>query len=283
LCDLLVLVNAMASSALPWLSRAVRNPRLCTNLIRTIHSGITRKHGFNMAPLALFQKVQNTRKSSNLIPLPDEVTKNRLLEFGQFVADSLPSYVQFVQVSHGVELEVLICPEGVIPVLTFLRDHTNAQFKQLIDVTAVDWPSRPYRFEVVYNLLSIQFNQRIRVKTYTDEVTPIDSAVPLFLSADWAEREVWDMYGVFFSNHPDLRRILTDYGFEGHPQRKDFPLAGYYEVRYDEELKRVIQEPVEFAQEFRKFDFQSPWEQFPNHRQQDQQPAIDSGDSEASK
>ena len=135
-----------------------------------------------------------------------------------------------------------------------------------MDVTAVDWPDRPYRFEVVYNMLSLQFNQRIRVKTYTDELTPLDSVTGLFDSADWAEREVWDMYGVFFSNHPDLRRILTDYGFEGHPQRKDFPLAGYYEVRYCNEVKRVIQEPVEFAQEFRKFDFQSPWEQFPNHR-----------------
>ena len=232
----------------------------------------------NVGSLALMQKIQPIRQSSSVVPTQDEVTRNRLLEFGQFVADSMPKYVQAAQLTHGNELEVLICLEGVIPVLTFLRDHTNAQFKQLVDVTAVDWPTRPYRFEIVYNLLSIQFNTRIRVKTYTDELTPVDSATPLFLSADWAEREVWDMYGVFFSNHPDLRRILTDYGFEGHPFRKDFPLAGYYEVRYDDELKRVIQEPVEFAQEFRKFDFQSPWEQFPKHRREHH--SIEAGKNE---
>jgi len=236
----------------------------------------------DVAPLASVQKVQNIRHSSSVIPaipVHSEVTKNRYLEFGQFVADSMPRFVQSFQLTHYNELVLLICPEGVIPILTFLRDHTNAQFAQLMDVTAVDWPSRPYRFEVVYNLLSLRFNTRIRVKTYTDELTPLDSATPLFLAADWAEREVWDMYGVFFSNHPDLRRILTDYGFEGHPQRKDFPLAGYYEVRYDDELTRVIQEPVEFAQEFRKFDFQSPWEQFPSHRRPHH--SIESGDGES--
>ncbi|KAJ0066658.1 hypothetical protein NL108_016764, partial [Boleophthalmus pectinirostris] len=127
------------------------------------------------------------------------------------------------------ELELMIHPDGVIPVLTFLRDHTNAQYRNMIDLTAVDIPTRANRFEIVYNLLSLRFNSRIRVKTYTDELTALDSAVPVHKAANWYEREVWDMYGVFFSNHPDLRRILTDYGFEGHPFRKDFPLSGYVE------------------------------------------------------
>jgi len=274
----------MASLALPWLSRALRNPRVCTNVLRRalLHPGMIRKkYGLNIAPLASLQKLQ-VRESSS-IAVQDEVAKNKLLEIGEFIADCMPSYVQAVQVTHGNELEVLICPEGVTPIMTFLRDHTNLQYKLLMDVTAVDWPSRPYRFEVVYNLLSIRFNSRVRVKTYTDELTPLESVTPLFHSADWAEREVWDMYGVFFSDHPDLRRILTDYGFEGHPQRKDFPLAGYYEVRWCEELKRVIQEPVEFAQEFRKFDFQSPWEQFPNHRANDKSIAAGENETEPSK
>jgi len=263
----------MASALMPWISRALRNPTL---LRKTIKNGSKVNQQMKMGSIALIQKSQHVRQSSSVVPAEDSV-KSRLLEFGQFVSDCMPKYVQGAQVSHGNELEIQISPDGIIPTLTFLRDHTNAQFKQLMDVTAVDWPSRPYRFEVVYNLLSVQYNTRIRVKTYTDELTPIDSVAPLFHSADWAEREVWDMYGVFFSNHPDLRRILTDYGFEGHPFRKDFPLAGYYEVRYDEELKRVIQEPVEFAQEFRKFDFQSPWEQFPNHRREQ---SIESGETQ---
>lgn len=267
----------MASAALPLISRTLRNPTICNSLFkRTIQTASRIKHG--IGSLVTVKTLQPIRYSTSVVESQADATKKRLLEYGQFVADCMPKYIQACQVSHGNELEVLICPEGVIPVLTFLRDHTNAQFKQLIDVTAVDWPSKPYRFEIVYNLLSIQFNTRIRVKTYTDELTPIESATPLFLSADWAEREVWDMYGVFFSNHPDLRRILTDYGFEGHPFRKDFPLAGYYEVRYDEELKRVVQEPVEFAQEFRKFDFQSPWEQFPNHRKPHH--SIESGEAD---
>jgi len=269
----------MASAILPRLTNAIKHPGIRCNVLRTLHSGINaRQQHINNAFSATLQskqqqqqqqQQQQRRQQSTLpsVPVQDESVKQRLLDFGQFVADSMPKFVQEVRVSHGNELEILICPEGVTPVMTFLRDHTSAQFKLLMDVTAVDWPDRPYRFEVVYNMLSLQYNQRCRVKTYTDELTPIDSVTPLFDSADWAEREVWDMYGVFFSNHPDLRRILTDYGFEGHPQRKDFPLAGYYEVRYCDEVKRVIQEPVEFAQEFRKFDFQSPWEQFPNHRE----------------
>uniref|UniRef100_A0A6I8PCW4 NADH dehydrogenase [ubiquinone] iron-sulfur protein 3, mitochondrial n=1 Tax=Ornithorhynchus anatinus TaxID=9258 RepID=A0A6I8PCW4_ORNAN len=182
------------------------------------------------------------------------------------------------QVSCFNELEICIHPDGVIPVLTFLKDHTNAQFKSLADLTAVDVPTRQNRFEIVYNLLSLRFNSRIRVKTYTDELTPIESSVTVYKAANWYEREIWDMFGVFFFNHPDLRRILTDYGFEGHPFRKDFPLSGYVELRYDDEVKRVVAEPVELAQEFRKFDLNSPWEAFPAYRQAADQPRLEAGD-----
>lgn len=153
-----------------------------------------------------------------------------MTDFGKYVADCLPRYVQRVQLTAGDELEVLICPEGVLPVLQFLKDHNNAQFASLVDIAGMDVPSREHRFEIIYNLLSLRYNARIRVKTYTDELTPLDSACEVFKAANWYEREIWDMYGVFFSNHPDLRRILTDYGFEGHPQRRDFPLSGYVEV-----------------------------------------------------
>lgn len=128
------------------------------------------------------------------------------------------------------ELDICIHPDGVLPVISFLRNNQNAQFVSLIDITAVDVPSRVYRFEVVYNLLSLRYNSRVRVRTYSDDLTPISSLSNLYQAANWYEREVWDMYGVLFSDHPDLRRILTDYGFQGHPQRKDFPLTGYTEV-----------------------------------------------------
>ena len=164
------------------------------------------------------------------------------------------------QVTHTDELEIMVAPTAVIPVLTFLRDHTGAQFKTMTDIAGMDVLSRKNRFEVIYQLLSIYNNQRLRVKTYTDELGPVDSASSVYSAANWMEREVWDMYGVFFSGHPDLRRILTDYGFEGHPFRKDFPLSGFVEVRYDDEEKRVVCEPIEMAQEFRQFDFTSPWE-----------------------
>ncbi|XP_068253693.1 LOW QUALITY PROTEIN: NADH dehydrogenase [ubiquinone] iron-sulfur protein 3, mitochondrial [Nyctibius grandis] len=207
----------------------------------------------------------------------NEVEQKQLCAFGEYMAEILPKYIQQVQVTCFNELELLIHPDGIIPVLTFLRDHTNAQFKSLADLTAVDVPSRQYRFEIVYNLLSLRFNSRIRVKTYTDELTPLDSAVSVHKAANWYEREVWDMYGVFFANHPDLRRILTDYGFEGHPFRKDFPLSGYVEVRYDDEVKRVVAEPVELSQEFRKFDLNSPWEAFPAYRASPEPLEIEAG------
>lgn len=193
--------------------------------------------------------------------------KQTLIEYGTYIGQCLPKYVQKVQVTNGDELEVMIHPEGIIPVLAFLKDHTNAQFTNVADICAVDVPSRQDRFEIVYNLLSIRFNQRIRIKTYTDELTPIPSICCLHAGANWYEREIYDMFGVFFTGHPDLRRILTDYGFEGHPFRKDFPLTGYVEVRYDDEVKRVVVEPIEMIQEWRKFDYTSPWESFPAFRE----------------
>lgn len=192
--------------------------------------------------------------------------KTHLVDFGKYIAECLPKYVQKVQLTAGNELEVLIPPEGVIPVLQFLKDNHSAQFTNLVDIAGMDVPNRVNRFEIIYNLLSLRYNARIRVKTYTDELTPVDSANDVFKAANWYEREIWDMYGVFFANHPDLRRILTDYGFEGHPFRKDFPLSGYVEVRYDDEQKRVVVEPLELAQEFRRFELSAPWEQFPNFR-----------------
>ena len=150
--------------------------------------------------------------------------------------------------------------DAIVKVLTFLRDDQNCQFKQLMDVTAVDFPAREERFDVVYNLLSLSLNQRIRVKLVTDENSLVPSVAEVFSAAIWYEREVWDMYGIYFTDHPDLRRMLMDYGFEGHPLRKDFPLTGYVEVRYDETQKRVVYEPVKLTQEYRSFDFMSPWE-----------------------
>jgi len=149
--------------------------------------------------------------------------------------------------------------ESLITLLLFLRSHINLQFKTLISITAVDYPELSERFEVNYFLLSYKLNTRITVKVTTDDINPIPSATEVFSSANWYEREVWDLYGVFFSNHPDLRRILTDYGFEGFPFRKDFPQTGFVEVRYDDQKKYVVYEPLELTQEFRSFDFISPW------------------------
>ena len=158
------------------------------------------------------------------------------------------------------ELMLETPPDKLIALLTFLRDDPKCLFKQLVDVCGVDWPERAKRFDVVYNLLSLKLNQRVRVKVQTDESTPVPSAAPVYSSAGWFERETWDLYGVWFSDHPDLRRILTDYGFEGHPLRKDFPLTGFVELRWDDTQKRVVYEPVKLQQEFRRFDFLSPWE-----------------------
>lgn len=182
-----------------------------------------------------------------------------LKELGNFIADALSAEVIETRVETG-ELIVLARRENVAKVLMFLRDDSACLFKVLVDVCGVDYPEREDRFEVVYNLLSLRHNQRIRVKVTTDEDTPVPSVVQVYNAAGWFEREAWDLYGVMFSDHPDLRRIMTDYGFEGHPLRKDFPLTGYVEVRYDDEQKRVVYEPVQLTQDFRSFDFMSPWE-----------------------
>ena len=158
------------------------------------------------------------------------------------------------------ELCITVPREDICKALTFLRDDQECLFTILIDITAVDFPDRTERFEVVYNLLSMRMNQRIRVKLSTADMLPVPSVTGVFSVAGWLEREVWDMYGIFFAGHSDLRRILTDYGFDGHPLRKDFPLTGYVEVRYCEEQKRVVYEPVELTQDFRAFDYLSPWE-----------------------
>lgn len=158
------------------------------------------------------------------------------------------------------ELIFTVRREDLRRFLTFLVNDANCDFRQLMDVCGVDYPERDERFEIVYNLLSLKHNFRVRVKITVDEETPVDSVCGIFSGANWFEREVWDMYGVRFNDHPDLRRILTDYGFEGHPLRKDFPLTGFVEVRYDETQKRVVYEPVKLTQEYRNFDFTSPWE-----------------------
>ncbi|XP_053614569.1 NADH dehydrogenase [ubiquinone] iron-sulfur protein 3, mitochondrial [Plodia interpunctella] len=243
----------------------------------------------NMKPAAVQQIATKTEQALPSVETRptfaklDPLQKAQLVDFGKYVADCLPKYVQKVQITSGNELEVLIPPEGIIPVLSFLKDHHGSQFVNLIDIAGMDVPTRQFRFEIIYNLLSLRYNSRIRVKTYTDELSPLDSANDVFKAANWYEREIWDMYGVFFANHPDLRRILTDYGFEGHPFRKDFPLSGYVEVRYDDEQKRVVVEPLELAQEFRRFELSAPWEQFPNFRGNPAEEVVNPGEDKPKK
>jgi NADH-quinone oxidoreductase subunit C len=158
------------------------------------------------------------------------------------------------------ELTIVVPAHEIVRVLVYLRDDPNMAFKLLVELCGADYPDREQRFDIVYHLLSLKHNHRIRVKVRTDEATPVPSVVGVFSSAGWFEREAWDMYGILFSDHPDLRRILTDYGFDGHPLRKDFPLTGYVELRYDDEQKRVVYEPVRLRQDFRSWDFLSPWE-----------------------
>ncbi|WP_018698227.1 NADH-quinone oxidoreductase subunit C [Amorphus coralli] len=182
-----------------------------------------------------------------------------LSELGDYLAQKLGEAVVGWRVEYD-ELTVDVEPARIQEVARVLRDDARCLFVNLLDVCGVDWPSRDKRFDVVYHLLSPKHNVRIRIKTQTDEITPVPSVVEIFPAADWFEREAYDLYGILFSEHPDLRRILTDYGFEGHPLRKDFPLTGFVEVRYDDGLKRVVYEPVKLTQEFRNFDFLSPWE-----------------------
>lgn len=187
------------------------------------------------------------------------VDEQALADLGAHVERALANEVSGTNIRLG-ELMVEVRAEHVVRVLTFLRDDALCQFKILLDICGVDYPERGERFDVVYNLLSLSLNQRIRVKVRVDEDGVVPSATGVFNAANWFEREAWDMYGILFSDHPDLRRLLTDYGFEGHPLRKDFPLTGYVEMRYDDEQKRVVYEPVQLTQEFRSFDFLSPWE-----------------------
>ncbi len=182
-----------------------------------------------------------------------------LEELGKTIVAALGGAVSAYTVTLG-QLTVAANAGDIVRVMQYLRDDERCLFWCIIDITAVDWPEREKRFDVVYHLLSPRRNQRIRVKVQTDEATPVPSIISVYRGADWFEREVYDLYGVLFSGHPDLRRLLTDYGFEGHPLRKDFPLTGFVEVRWDDEVKRVVYDPVRLAQEFRNFDFLSPWE-----------------------
>ena len=190
-----------------------------------------------------------------MVDLMDE----SLRELGEHIAGAPGAAVRGFAIVHG-ELTVDIEASEIVRVLKFLRDDSVCQFGVLIDICGVDWPKRARRFDVVYHLLSLHQNQRVRVKIETDEETAVPTAVGVFPAANWFEREAFDMYGILFADHPDLRRLLTDYGFSGYPLRKDFPLTGFVEVRYDDEQKRVVYEPVKLNQEFRTFDFMSPWE-----------------------
>ncbi len=182
-----------------------------------------------------------------------------LLDLVQYIKSCTDQSVQDYEIVRG-ELTVTTDRTHIHDFLVFLRDDHRCLFKQLVDVCGVDTPDNEERFDVVYHLLSLVYNVRIRIKITTDENTPVPTVSDIYSAANWAEREVWDMYGVMFSDHPDHRRILTDYGFDGHPQRKDFPLTGFVELRYDEEKKRVVYEPVELRQDFRMFDTLSPWD-----------------------
>ncbi|MEQ1716695.1 MAG: NADH-quinone oxidoreductase subunit C [Hyphomicrobium sp.] len=182
-----------------------------------------------------------------------------LTDLGAHILAKMPDKLVGALVAHN-ELTLTCAAADILPVLTLLRDDENCQFAVLVDICGVDYPEREKRFDVVYHLLSPRLNTRIRVKVQADDVTPVASAISVFPAANWYEREAYDMYGIRFADHPDLRRLLTDYGFQGYPLRKDFPLTGYVEVRYDDEAKRVVYEPVKLTQDFRKFDFESPWE-----------------------
>lgn len=182
-----------------------------------------------------------------------------LKELGEHIAASLENEVTGYDIAFG-ELTIQARAEQIARVLKFLRDDPSCRFSTLIDITAVDYPGRAKRFDLVYHLLSLHQNHRVRIKSKTGDDIPVPSVIDVYPAANWFEREVFDMFGILFADHPDLRRLLTDYGFTGHPLRKDFPLTGYVEVRYDEEQKRVVYEPVELTQEFRDFDALSPWE-----------------------
>ena len=198
-------------------------------------------------------------------------TEQELADVGERIAEALGDAVHEVCVVHG-QLQMRARKESIREVLRFLRDDPRCRFVAFTDICGVDWPERKERFDVVYHLLSPYINARVRVKVAVAEGEAVPSVIEVFPGAEWYEREVWDMYGVYFTDHPDLRRILTDYGFSGHPLRKDFPVTGFVEVRYDEDLKRVIYEPVNLQQAWREFDFLSPWKG---------EPAVLPGDEKA--
>jgi NADH-quinone oxidoreductase subunit C len=188
--------------------------------------------------------------------------KAMLTELEAHITSKLGAAVLDRRIAVG-ELTMTVAASEIVKVLTMLRDDKQCRFDVLIDICGVDWPARAMRFDVVYHLLSPRLNKRIRIKVHADDETPVPSVIGVYPAANWYEREAFDMYGILFSGHPDLRRLLTDYGFQGYPLRKDFPLTGYVEVRYDDEAKRVVYEPVKLVQEFRSFDFESPWEGAP--------------------
>ena len=185
-----------------------------------------------------------------------------LKDLEEYVSAQLGDKVLARDESRG-ELSLTVHRDNIVEVLKLLRDDVNTQFKLVMDICGVDYPESEERFCVVYNLLSLPHNLRLRIKVWTSEAVPVPSVTSVYSAANWWEREAWDLYGIYFTNHPDFRRILTDYGFEGHPLRKDFPLTGYVELRYDDEQKRVVYEPVKLTQDFRSFDFLSPWEGMP--------------------
>ncbi|UYO00302.1 MAG: NADH-quinone oxidoreductase subunit C [Devosia sp.] len=187
------------------------------------------------------------------------VAADPLVTLGEHIVASLGADATGFEVAFG-DLSITVPRDSIVNVAKFLRDDPKCRFIGFVDVCGADYPARELRFDVVYHLLSPHLNQRIRIKLEADDVTPVPSICDVFPGANWFERETYDLYGVLFSGHPDLRRILTDYGFDGHPLRKDFPLTGFVEVRYDEERKRVVYEPVKLTQEFRSFDYLSPWE-----------------------
>ncbi len=196
--------------------------------------------------------------------IKNENIENKLLIlFSEYLLNTLPKFIIKIQIIRN-EIVVYVFYEYIKPFLFFLKNNSFTQFKLLVDITAVDYPKRNFRFEIVYLLLSVLFNNRLIVKTNIKETMPITSITEIFVNANWFEREIWDMFGIFFYNNFDLRRILTDYGFRGFPLRKDFPLTGYVEVRYDENKRKIITEPLELAQEYRNFDFIKSWDFFIN-------------------
>lgn len=181
-------------------------------------------------------------------------------KFVQNLINMVPQWVNHAEILND-ELIIHAYREDIHHLVYFLQKHMHCQYKILISMHAVDYPSDKERFELSYNFLSVRYNSRVRIKIRTNETSPVQSIISIYRTSGWFEREIWDMFGIFFENHPDLRRLLTDYGFQGHPLRKDFPLTGYTELRYDDEQKRIISEPIRLTQEYRNFDFTSPWEQ----------------------